>query len=202
MAFTVAFGIAIQAAALVLVFGYGWSQEFWLDLMASRNIVWRIPEFVTGVVVARLLYGGHLPWLQGAGARNALLLASLALVLVLNAAPWPDDLRSVLIMRQFRLEVAYMMPFAGIILALAAGPTVASPALKRPSWVFLGDISYGIYIFHWIPWTVLAHAKAGGWTLGPALVTATILLTILFSAASYLWFEKPARLRIRQKFGQ
>ncbi len=198
----VAFAIAMQALVLVLVFKHGWSQQFWLDTVASRNIFWRLPEFLTGVVAARLLYGGHLPWLQSAAARNALLLASFALVSFLNVAPWPTENTAILVMRQFRLEVAYMIPFAGIVLALAAGPTLASPVLKRPSWVFLGDISYGIYIYHWIPWTIVAHAKAHGWNVTPGIVTGVVAATILFSAASYIWYEKPARVYLRRTIAQ
>ncbi len=160
---TVAFGVAAQALALVLVFRYGWSREFWLDLVASRNIFWRLPEFLTGVVAARLLYGGHLGWLGNVSARNVLLVAGLVLVSALNVAPWPTDGTAILVMRQFRLDVAYMLPFAAIVLALAAGPTWASPLLKRAFPVFLGDISYAVYIYHWTPWTVVAHAKAAGW---------------------------------------
>jgi peptidoglycan/LPS O-acetylase OafA/YrhL len=196
------YAIAMQAAIVVLVFRYGWDQQFWADIVASRNIFWRIHEFLTGVIAARLLYGGHVAWLaRSALFRNLLLLASLALVTVLNLAPWPADPASIVVMRQFRLDVAYTIPFAGIVLALAAGPTFASPLLSRPSWVFLGDISYGIYIYHWIPWTILAHAQAFGLKLPLFLVTGVVLGTIMFSAASYLWYERPARLFLRRKFG-
>jgi peptidoglycan/LPS O-acetylase OafA/YrhL len=201
LAASVAFAIAMQAFTLVMVFGHGWSQAFWVDIVASRNIFWRFPEFLTGVTCARLLYGGHLRVLEGAGARNALLVASLALMSFLNVAPWPSEPREIVVMRQFRLDVAYMIPFAGIVLALAAGPTFASPLLKRPSMVFLGDISYGIYIYHWIPWTLISHAGAAGFHAPVWLVTAVIVGTIMFSAASYLWYERPARLYLRKKLG-
>src|SRR5260221_6241451 len=96
-------------------------------------------------------------------------------------------------MRQCGVEVPYMIPFAGIVLALPAGPTLASPVLKRPSWVFLGDISYGIYIYHWIPWTIVAHAKAHGWNVTPSIVTGWLPATLQFSAPSYISYAKPAR---------
>jgi hypothetical protein len=57
---TVVFAAAMQAFALVLVFKYGLSQTYLVDVVASRNIFWRFPEFLTGVLAARLLYGGHL----------------------------------------------------------------------------------------------------------------------------------------------
>ena len=202
LALTVLAGIAMQLLALGLVFRFGWDRQLWLDVVASRNIFWRFPEFLTGVVAARLLYGGHLAWLADVKARHALLIVSFMAVLLLNVAPWPSDTVAVFVMRQLRLDVAYMLPFGGIVLALAAGPTVLSPLLRRPSWVFLGDISYAIYIYHWIPWTVLSHAQAAGFYLPLGLVTGVVVVTILFSAASYIWFEKPARRLIRSKFGQ
>src|SRR6185437_11797892 len=137
---------------------------------------------VAGVVAARLLHGGHLPWLARAGARNALLAASLALVLVLNYAPWPAGHLPHVIERQFRVNLGYMLPFAGIVLALGAGPTLVSPVLRRPFWVFLGDISYGVYIYHWIPWTVVAIAIDRGVGVPNSLLSVVILATIIFAA--------------------
>ena len=202
LAITVAFAVAMQALALDVVFRHGWDREFWLDIVASRNIFWRMPEFLTGVVAARLLYGGHLGGLAGAGLRNTVLVAGLVLVAILNAAPWPADTTSLLVMRQFRLDIAYMVPFGAIVVALAAGPTFLSPILARRSWVFLGDISYAIYIYHWVPWTVLSYAIASRRTVPPGLVAGIVVLTILFSAASYLWYEKPVRYWIRAKFAR
>ena len=202
LAATVAYGAAMQAAALVAMIDWGWDGTLWVALVASRNVFWRLPEFVAGVVAARLLHGGHLPWLARAGARNALLAASLALVLVLNYAPWPAGHLPHVIERQFRVNLGYMLPFAGIVLALGAGPTLVSPVLRRPFWVFLGDISYGVYIYHWIPWTVLAWALNGGWILPNSLVAGVMLDTILFAAASYIWFERPTRLHLRRRLGQ
>lgn len=198
LAITVAYAAAMQAMALVLVFRLGWNEPFWLDLIASRNIFWRLPEFLCGMVAARLLYGGHLPWLALARARNALLLVCLAITIVINTAPWPSDAQAVLIVRQFRLEVGYMLPFAGIVLALAAGPTLVSPLFRRPLAVFLGDTSYALYIYHWIPWMVLSRAVADGAQVSTGLVTGVIVLTILFAAASYLLYERPARIWLRR----
>jgi peptidoglycan/LPS O-acetylase OafA/YrhL len=198
---TLAYGALMQAATLVAVIDYGWDGTLWVALAASRNVFWRLPEFVIGVVAARLLYGGHLPWLARAGARNALLGTGCAVVLILNYAPWPQEHLAHVIERQFRLNLGYALPFAAIVIALAAGPTLVSPVLKRPFWVFLGDISYGVYIYHWIPWTVLAWAVNSGWILSNSLVAGVMLDTILFAAASYIWFERPARLYLRRKFG-
>jgi peptidoglycan/LPS O-acetylase OafA/YrhL len=204
LAFTVAYGAATQAAILWLVIGHGWDRWFWLELAASRNIVWRLPEFLVGVIAARLCYGGHFGWLASRGVRDALLLAGLAGVVLLNYAPWPPDTQETafLVNRHFRLDLGYMLPFACILVALAAGPTFATPVLARRAGVFLGEASYGIYIYHWIFWMSLDHYKAAGHPVSAGLVTAMVALTILFASASYAWFERPARNLIRSKLAQ
>ena len=194
----IAAGVVAQASTLTLVLGFGWDRVFWLDTVARRNIFWLLPEFVTGVVTARLLFGGHLSWLGRAGARNMLLIGSVSLVLLLNLLPWPTDDRAFIVMQQFRLDLGYMIPFAGVIVALAAGPTILSALLRSPASVILGEASYALYIFHWIPWTALAVMKALGVIIHPVAVAVIIILTVLASIGSYLWFERPVRSYLRQ----
>jgi len=195
----IGFAIAMQSLALYLVFKHGWDRDFWLDIVASRNIFWRIPEFLAGVIAARLMYGGHLRALADSTHRNGLLFASLAVVVLLNSAPWPTEPMQFLVMRQYRIDIAYMIPFVGIVAALASGPTLLSPLLRWPALVFLGDASYGIYIYHWIPWTIVSHAKAAGLSVPPILVTGVVVATIMFSAACFVTIERPARVYLRQK---
>jgi peptidoglycan/LPS O-acetylase OafA/YrhL len=196
---TTLFAIAMQAWALYMVYGQGWSREIWVDLVATRNIFWRIQQFMVGVVGARLLYGGHLAALSRPEVRNRVLALSLAVVLAVNLAPWPEDERAAVIMRQYRLEVFYMFPVTGIIVALAAGRTFLSGFLERPLMVLLGHASYGLYIFHWIPWVALTHASQRGWAVQPFGVTVVILLTILASIACYISYERPVRQWIRRR---
>ena len=199
LAAVVALGIVMQTGILYVVLKHGWDRDFWLDIIASRNIFWRFPEFLAGVIAARMLYGGHLSFLADSTHRNGVLFASLALMIVMNIAPWPTDMTQFLVMRQYRLELAYLVPFAGIVVALAAGPTLLSPILRWSVLVFLGDVSYGIYIYHWIPWTVISHATAAGLSVPPALVTGIVVATIMFSAVCFVAIEKPARVYLRQK---
>jgi peptidoglycan/LPS O-acetylase OafA/YrhL len=201
-ALAVAYGLVMQAVALLFVFRLGWDRRYWVDIIASRNILWRLPEFLTGMVAARLLYGGHLPALRSAIMRNAVLLAGVALTVVLNTAPWPADDTLTVVMRQLRLDVLSMLPFGAIIVASAAGPTLLSPTLARRSWVFLGDVSYGIYIYHWIPWTFIAIAIDRGVFVSNSLLAFVIFATIMFAAASYIWYERPIRLYLRGKLGR
>jgi peptidoglycan/LPS O-acetylase OafA/YrhL len=195
-------GVVAQATTLILVYVYGWDRTFWLDLVASRNIGWRLQQFMMGVVVARLLFGGHLPALGRPAVRNAVLIAGLAVMSAMNVAPWPGGDVAPVVMRQFRLEIGYMFPFAAIIVALAAGRTFLTAFLQTRVMVLLGHGSYGLYIFHWIPWVLVAHAVNRGWRPDPWTITTVILLTILFSVACYIVYETPSRQYLRRTFGQ
>ncbi len=197
----ITFGALAQALMLLLALGFGWDQAYWVDTVASRHVIWRLPEFLTGVIAARLLFGHHLGWLNCSRNCNALLLASLAAVWLMNLLPWPADPRVFVFMRQFRLDIGYMLPFAGVIVALAAGPSFLSTLLRQPVCVLLGNASYALYIFHWIPWTALTALKSAGIAVHPLAVVAVIVVTLLASIGAYLWFENPARNYLRHYFG-
>lgn len=197
----VGLGCVLQAGLLMLVIGSGWDRLFWLDTVASRNIFWRLPEFMFGVVTARLIYGGHVAWLVHQANRNRLLLTSMFGVLLLNMLPWPTSEHAFMVMRQFRLDLGYALPFAAMVAALASGPTFLSGILRQPICELLGEASFALYIFHWTPWTALAVMKAVGLPISPTVALVGILLTVIASIGSYIWFEKPLRVALRQRFG-
>lgn len=201
LAAVMAFAVAAQAANLILVYVHGWDRTFWVDIVASRNIIWRLQQFVIGVVAARLLYGGHWPALGSEAIRNRLLIGCLVAIALANALPSPRSDVAAVVMRQLIEEIVFAFPFAGVIVALAAGRTVLSGFLQRPLMVLLGEASYGIYIFHWIPWVALAFSVNQGWVPRASVVTGVILLTILFSIGCYIWYERPVRQLLRRRFG-
>jgi peptidoglycan/LPS O-acetylase OafA/YrhL len=89
------------------------------------------------------------------------------------------------------------LPLFGLVSAtLVAGlqtPGLASRALSVRPLVWVGRLSYGIYLFHWPVFVVLDEARTGwhGWQL------ATLRLAVTFAAAtaSYHLLEHPIRLR-------
>lgn len=91
--------------------------------------------------------------------------------------------------------------FAVLIFTLASGTGAIGRLLSLRSLVFLGDISYSVYMLHQIlirfylvhmPW-------AYEW---PMPIKFSIFLAVLFaaSAAAYVWVEVPARVAIRKRF--
>ena len=65
-------------------------------------------------------------------------------------------------------------------------------ALATPPFVWVGERSYGIYLWHW-PVMVLSRPELDlSWTKW-VLVPLQIALTVALAAASYRWVEKPFR---------
>jgi hypothetical protein len=67
--------------------------------------------------------------------------------------------------------------------------TLAERLLSRPGLVYLGLLSYSLYLWHWL---VLSLAR---WTVGLTALTVPplLLLTLLLAMASYTWLETPLR---------
>ena len=62
-------------------------------------------------------------------------------------------------------------------------------ALSLPASVYVGKISYGIYLYHW-PWLVLAAATIG---TSPVTTVVVVLLTTLCAIISFHLIELPIR---------
>jgi peptidoglycan/LPS O-acetylase OafA/YrhL len=96
---------------------------------------------------------------------------------------------------------------AYILIALGAGAFIFAAFGLRESWfvhpwlVYLGRISYGLYIFHATVLTMLAVLLQGlppltRWPLYPIL---GLVITVAVAATSYQWFESPF-LRLKSHF--
>lgn len=90
----------------------------------------------------------------------------------------------------------------GLVRGLAGTPTLGW--LRHGSLVYLGQISYGLYLYHWIVFEWADHVfKFGrgvhdGWLFG----AAKVLVSLLVAVASWEWFEKPIlRLKDRIEYG-
>lgn len=145
-------------------------------------------EFLLGCLTWRLasLDGSR----GGADWRGVLALLALALVpiaLYLRDADWP-----------------LLVLFAALIYGAAtAGGRVAS--LLSASWlVWLGDISYSVYLLHILVRKSLVRGIAGrvadlSWPLQVLVFLACVALVIAMAAILHRAFEMPARRWLRQK---
>jgi peptidoglycan/LPS O-acetylase OafA/YrhL len=91
--------------------------------------------------------------------------------------------------------------YRGGLLLIGAGSTVVVVCVARSTqlgrclaWTplaFLGQISYGVYLFHWPALVGLRELGLGGWRLGPGV----ILLTLAAAVLSRRLLEEPVRRR-------
>ncbi|MCS0503092.1 acyltransferase family protein [Ancylobacter mangrovi] len=87
--------------------------------------------------------------------------------------------------------------FALLIIALANGNGIISRLLAVPPMVFLGEISYAIYMVHFIILVVITRFVEGLAAWPPWLALSVYLvLTLTVSTLLFLFVEKPMRNRI------
>jgi peptidoglycan/LPS O-acetylase OafA/YrhL len=90
-----------------------------------------------------------------------------------------------------------LVPTLGTALLLVAGATAGpstgvARALSARPLVYVGDISYSLYLWHW-PIIVFALAAAGSATLSTPVAVVVLALSLLAAAASTRWVEAPFR---------
>ena len=89
---------------------------------------------------------------------------------------------------------------AGMLVATIGAPGAGAKALTNPILVYLGRISYGLYVYHaagLLCAAQLFHARTP--KTYAMFAISGFAFTVLFSAVSYAWLEKPF-LRLKERF--
>ncbi|PKP81300.1 MAG: hypothetical protein CVT79_11620 [Alphaproteobacteria bacterium HGW-Alphaproteobacteria-18] len=110
----------------------------------------------------------------------------LAALLVIVAAPFliqPDHAFP------FPFAIPSVLATACLIAAWNSGTDIVSRGLSLPPIVYLGKISYSLYIWHWVAF--VAASKMG--FFDKETIPLVILATVLISVTSYHVVEKPFR---------
>jgi peptidoglycan/LPS O-acetylase OafA/YrhL len=169
-------------------------------LLIVYNPLLRFSEFLAGCVAGHwfmLMRAQGSPMLQTAGGRNALIGLCLLAIATRIAMPGYAGPSSLLWLLDGSLKYsAFILPFVGLILAVASGRTWLSPLLERPWMVVLGEASYSLYIVHWSVVTVLHLKLLGTWDTPPVHAIA-LVATVLMSVVCYRFVEVPWRRRLR-----
>jgi peptidoglycan/LPS O-acetylase OafA/YrhL len=129
-------------------------------------------------------------WLEGMFRMNWIQAAAWALAL--KHAVWGGYYGS------FTYTV-YAFVYALLIVNVALNPS-AFLTLEHPVLRFMGEISYGFYVYHWaVNVAVINLFLAAGFRNGAALFLCALALNTAISAASYFWFERRF-LALRARF--
>ncbi|MEQ9544795.1 MAG: acyltransferase family protein [Marinobacter sp.] len=159
----------------------GLEQETYYSLYA------RLPEFFAGCLVAL-----HM---ETSFSRKTTYqyLPGIGLLLILIAA-----------IAQPRLGyfpgVAALLPIVGsILLLLTANQSNLSWLLSSKGLVWVGTLSYSLYIWHW-PVLAFLRYYSGAEVLDGLYSSLFVVMTIVLSVASYYWIERPFRMNEKQKY--
>ena len=143
----------------------------------------RFWELAAGVLVA------HLPWRAGLRARTVACAAGLAMIVGAAAADlpgfpggWP------------------LLPVVGAALVIASGPDtwLGRSVLGGGPAVFVGKISYSLYLWHW-PLLAFTWLACGAFPPKP-LVCVMVAAAFVLAWLTYALVEKPIRFRIRSRW--
>jgi peptidoglycan/LPS O-acetylase OafA/YrhL len=186
----------------------------WRDIVRYNPLV-SFPEFILGMALGLLFtrYGvDALPPLRRSSGPvfDALIVSALVVFGALLLAAARLNVPTLLV---DTLAPVSAPPLAAIILLLAFQRGVIAALLSHPLVVWLGEISYGVYILHepvWdlarVPLWVWLNAASLAITHHPAdnlaLFLAYTLVVIAIAGLSFQFLERPVRRAIRARWGQ
>ena len=152
----------------------------------------RFGELLIGAILAVAVAQGNLqPSAKTAtfvGSHSILVLIACLVLPFPNTTPWFPGFAAAL----------PCIASAGIIYA-GARPYWFASALSHRAVVFVGKISYSLYLWHW-PLLAFAHYALGR-ELSNTVLAAAALLIVLLSLASYYLIEQPLR-HLQWSFGR
>lgn len=179
-------------------------QWWWRDVVRYNPLV-SFPVFVVGMALG-LLFVTHRSvaasparWLTARVCDVlivAIALAFLGMLVVLYEVGFDA----------FSLDTVapFAVPFlAALIYLLAFQRGTIARLLSHPLVVWLGEISYGIYILHAPLWDILRRFVVYALHIAPGnviLIPVYALLVLAVTGISYTYIERPARRAIRSRF--
>jgi peptidoglycan/LPS O-acetylase OafA/YrhL len=183
-------------------FGAAW----WWGNVVRYNPLVSLPEFIVGMALGLLFLRGGLDW---GGMRNwrdrqfdwaiGVVATLFVVVLLVTAVAGLNG-------GEIDSMAALALPFFALLITLlACGRGSIARAMARPKMLWLGEISYGIYIVHAPIWLLLSGFAIAAFhveTTNLALLLAYVLLSVVVAGLSFTYLERPARRYIRARWAQ
>lgn len=171
--------------------GAGWEGA------AVGNAVYQFsPGHFDAFAIGCLLGLGHDTARSGAWRPWAMLAAAWAAVIVASSLAAPDVLSA--LTDAFRVNTQGVVNQVAVygFLTAGSGALIAAAASRAPAWrwlgarplVWVGGLSYGLYLLHLPLKMIVIHAPVPAWISVPIYLTVVVLA----AWASRRWFERPA----------
>jgi peptidoglycan/LPS O-acetylase OafA/YrhL len=189
----IAMGLVAFGVALRLGLGLEGVKGVWI----SKSSFTRVDGIAAGVLLAATL-DGRLPRL-GRGQRTFLFVAS-TVTLLCVAHGFRTLTGTLWVLHQALGWPLAAAGCAGIVVSLLGADTPLARLLSSAPVVYLGRISFGLYVFHelglWCADAVFPPFGVSVWSwLAHALLA--LVLTVAMAASSYRWLERPF-LRLKE----
>lgn len=188
-------GILVVLKVIVLVLYRQMPDNTTIKIIKPFLAMTKMESMAIGGIGAYFLFKGNekIKWLMN----NGIMISSLIIIVLLVYFTPP--------VIQDAIYLVYSVLFLVIILNVSSNPN-SILKLENRAFKMLGNISYGIYMYHLI---VIAFVFAGLNYIGMQIddsfmsqlivYTSTIVLTVFVSVLSYSYFEKPF-LNLKHKF--
>lgn len=157
----------------------GQQQKIYFSLLA------RIPEFLVGSLTALI------PQNRVFSKRTNNTMAAVGLALVLWSAFFITE-------KSTFPGLLALLPCLGIAILLTSQSSLPNRLLSFAPLVFLGALSYSLYLWHW-PILAALRYVSGSYLLNPLATVAFFILTLACGYLSYRYIETPYRKRLPAK---
>lgn len=182
----------------VIAFGYRYYLLYVAtDMSAMIKLIYVVTEtradsIIWGCISALLIYQKKSGWYLSILRSRWAIVIGLAIIIcsaIFNNRVFAESFKFT------RQSFAFMfiVPAIGYL----AHGAVIRKVLENVVLVFIGKLSYSLYLFHWLAVTLANHFFKFA---SPIWLVFAISLSILLSLASYYWIERPF-VKLRKKFG-
>lgn len=184
---------ALKWVFAVLLLGLTAVAEYRLRILGIQQATYyslyaRLPEFFVGGLVALYINTGR-GW-HSWYSKLGIVLVLISAVIQPQLGPFPG--------------VPALLPVAGAALVLLSpAQGLASQLLTNKPMVWLGELSYSLYLWHW-PVLALLRYCTGSQVLDMSSSLLFLALTLLLATLSFYWVEIPLRvhqIRLKQALG-
>ncbi len=169
------FTVSVAQAAQLSPAGFYLLPSRWWELMAGCLLAQRLQATAHAAAIE---LPAHLAWLRELAAAAGVTLIALSFLVIDRSHHFPG--------------ASALLPVAGTLVLIAVGPDtwIHRALLSRRTLVFVGLVSYPLYLWHW---PMLAFLRILGGPPDPAQIAIAMAIAFVLAVATFLFVERPLR---------